>query len=129
MIKRIGTEARHDLEKFFGTKVFLDLRVKVNADVARQRPRPRRHRRAEDGDQAVEGVAPFEETENLRDGPEYQVAQPGAMWDGVKAFAGELLGVVRWIAGVAGATLPKRWWPVLDPYSSGHGLGVRSPRF
>jgi len=30
MIKRIGTEARHDLEKFFGTKVFLDLRVKVN---------------------------------------------------------------------------------------------------
>jgi GTPase len=31
MIKRIGTEARHDLEKFFGTKVFLDLRVKVNA--------------------------------------------------------------------------------------------------
>lgn len=32
MIKKIGTEARHDLEKFFGTKVFLDLRVKVNAD-------------------------------------------------------------------------------------------------
>jgi GTP-binding protein Era len=32
MIKRIGTEARHDLEKFFGTKVFLDLRVKVNPD-------------------------------------------------------------------------------------------------
>ena len=31
MIKRIGTEARHDLEKFFGIKVFLDLRVKVNA--------------------------------------------------------------------------------------------------
>ena len=31
MIKRIGTEARMDLEKFFGTKVFLDLRVKVNA--------------------------------------------------------------------------------------------------
>ena len=30
MIKRIGTEARVDLEKFFGTKVFLDLRVKVN---------------------------------------------------------------------------------------------------
>ncbi|OFW22829.1 MAG: GTPase Era [Acidobacteria bacterium RIFCSPLOWO2_12_FULL_66_21] len=30
MIKRIGTEARLDLEKFFGTKVFLDLRVKVN---------------------------------------------------------------------------------------------------
>jgi GTP-binding protein Era len=32
MIKRIGTEARHDLEKCFGTKVFLDLRVKVNPD-------------------------------------------------------------------------------------------------
>ena len=31
MIKRIGTEARQDIEKFFGTKVFLDLRVKVNA--------------------------------------------------------------------------------------------------
>jgi GTP-binding protein Era len=30
MIKRVGSEARHDLEKFFGTKVFLDLRVKVN---------------------------------------------------------------------------------------------------
>ena len=32
MIKRIGTEARQDLEKFFGTKIFLDLRVKVNPD-------------------------------------------------------------------------------------------------
>jgi GTP-binding protein Era len=32
MIKRIGTEARVDLEAFFGTKVFLDLRVKVNPD-------------------------------------------------------------------------------------------------
>src|SRR3954463_6332489 len=31
MIKRIGTEARQDLEQFFGTRVFLDLRVKVNA--------------------------------------------------------------------------------------------------
>jgi GTPase len=30
MIKKIGTEARHDLESFFGTRVFLDLRVKVN---------------------------------------------------------------------------------------------------
>jgi GTP-binding protein Era len=30
MIKRIGTEARQDLERFFGTKIFLDLRVKVN---------------------------------------------------------------------------------------------------
>ena len=32
MIKRIGTEARKDLEDAFETKVFLDLRVKVNAD-------------------------------------------------------------------------------------------------
>jgi GTP-binding protein Era len=32
MIKRIGTEARRDLEAAFETKVFLDLRVKVNAD-------------------------------------------------------------------------------------------------
>jgi GTPase len=32
MIKRIGTEARKDLEGFFDTKVFLDLRVKVNPD-------------------------------------------------------------------------------------------------
>lgn len=58
MLKRIGTEARLDLEKFFETKVFLDLRVKVNADwrnddrtldelgVPRtaRRPSPRRHR-------------------------------------------------------------------------------------
>ncbi len=32
MIKRIGTEARVDLEAFFETKIFLDLRVKVNPD-------------------------------------------------------------------------------------------------
>ena len=32
MIKRIGTEARKDLEDAFETRVFLDLRVKVNAD-------------------------------------------------------------------------------------------------
>jgi GTP-binding protein Era len=32
MLKRIGTEARESLEAFFETKVFLDLRVKVNAD-------------------------------------------------------------------------------------------------
>lgn len=32
MIKRIGTEARQDLERFFDTRVYLDLRVKVNAD-------------------------------------------------------------------------------------------------
>jgi GTP-binding protein Era len=32
MIKRIGTEARQDLERFFGTRVFLDLHVKVRTD-------------------------------------------------------------------------------------------------
>lgn len=32
MIKRIGTDARVDLERFFDTRVFLDLRVKVNPD-------------------------------------------------------------------------------------------------
>jgi GTPase len=32
MIKRIGTEARRDLEHLLDTKVFLDLRVKVNPD-------------------------------------------------------------------------------------------------
>ena len=29
MIKRIGTEARQELERFFGTRVFVDLHVKV----------------------------------------------------------------------------------------------------
>jgi GTP-binding protein Era len=32
MIKRIGTEARRDLEATFDTRVYLDLRVKVNPD-------------------------------------------------------------------------------------------------
>ncbi|ODS55420.1 MAG: GTPase Era [Acidobacteria bacterium SCN 69-37] len=32
MIKRIGTEARHDLEEMLGGKVFLDLHVKVRED-------------------------------------------------------------------------------------------------
>jgi GTP-binding protein Era len=32
MIKAIGTAARHELERFFGTKVFLDLHVRVRAD-------------------------------------------------------------------------------------------------
>jgi len=31
MIKRIGTEAREELERFFGARVFLDLRVKTRA--------------------------------------------------------------------------------------------------
>ena len=57
MIKRIGTEARKDLEDTFETRVFLDLRVKVNPDwrnddraldelgVPRTARRPRRQRR------------------------------------------------------------------------------------
>src|SRR5207248_1219885 len=32
MIKRIGTAAREDLERFFDTKVFLDLHVRVKSD-------------------------------------------------------------------------------------------------
>ena len=32
LIKRIGTEARRDLEAFFGSRVYLDLHVKVRAD-------------------------------------------------------------------------------------------------
>ncbi len=32
MIKRIGTAAREDLEKFFDTKVFLDLHVRVKSE-------------------------------------------------------------------------------------------------
>jgi GTPase len=32
MIKSIGTAARKELEQFFGTRVFLDLRVKVRGD-------------------------------------------------------------------------------------------------
>jgi GTP-binding protein Era len=32
MIKKIGTAARHEIEKFFGTRVFLDLHVKVKSE-------------------------------------------------------------------------------------------------
>ena len=32
MIKRIGTEARQELERFFGTRVFVDLHVKVRSN-------------------------------------------------------------------------------------------------
>ena len=32
MIKRIGTEARVELERFFGCRLFLELHVKVRAD-------------------------------------------------------------------------------------------------
>ena len=57
MIKRIGTDARHDLEAFFETKVFLDLRVKVDPDWREQRARARRNRRAADGAAAVQAQA------------------------------------------------------------------------
>ena len=32
MVKKIGTAAREELERFFDTRVFLDLRVQVKAD-------------------------------------------------------------------------------------------------
>ena len=32
MIKRIGSAARTDLERFFGTRVFLDLHVRVRSE-------------------------------------------------------------------------------------------------
>jgi GTP-binding protein Era len=32
MIKKIGTGARAELEKFFGRRVYLDLRVKVRSE-------------------------------------------------------------------------------------------------
>ena len=32
MIKRIGTAAREELERFFDTKVFLDLHVRVKSE-------------------------------------------------------------------------------------------------
>jgi GTP-binding protein Era len=32
MLKRTGTEARKDMEEFFGKKVFLEIYVKVNKD-------------------------------------------------------------------------------------------------
>ncbi|MCP3973662.1 MAG: GTPase Era [bacterium] len=36
MLQAVGTEARHDLEKLFGAKVFLELRVKVEKDWQRR---------------------------------------------------------------------------------------------
>jgi GTP-binding protein Era len=32
MLKKVGTEARHDMENFFGKKIFLELYVKVTKD-------------------------------------------------------------------------------------------------
>lgn len=41
-IKRVGTEARHDLERLLGTKVFLELTVKVKKDWRRDASQIRR---------------------------------------------------------------------------------------
>lgn len=38
MLQAVGTEARHDLERLFGAKVFLELRVKVEKDWQRRDP-------------------------------------------------------------------------------------------
>ena len=38
------------------------------------------------------------------------------MWKGVREFPRALVNTLAWIAGVAAASLPKRWWPILDPY-------------
>ena len=37
------------------------------------------------------------------------------MWKGVREFPPALVNTLAWIAGVAAASLPKRWWPILDP--------------
>ena len=47
MIKQIGTEARKELEASLQCKVYLDLRVKVKAGLARRRARPGRPRPAQ----------------------------------------------------------------------------------
>ncbi len=44
MIKRIGTAAREELERFFDTRVFLDLHVRVKSRVARGRSSAPGHR-------------------------------------------------------------------------------------
>jgi hypothetical protein len=38
------------------------------------------------------------------------------MWKSVREFPGALVHALAWIAGVAAATVPKRWWPTLDTY-------------
>lgn len=38
------------------------------------------------------------------------------MWKIVREFPRALVSTLAWFAGVAAATLPKRWWPMLDPY-------------
>ena len=48
MIKRIGTAARQELERFFDTRVFLDLHVKVKSDWRERRAAARRPAQAPD---------------------------------------------------------------------------------
>ena len=57
MIKRIGTEARHDLEAFFETQGVPRPAREGQPRLARQRARARRDRRAADGAPADEGQA------------------------------------------------------------------------
>jgi GTP-binding protein Era len=40
-LKKVGTEARQDMEKFFGKKVFLETRVKVAENWRKQKNRLR----------------------------------------------------------------------------------------
>jgi hypothetical protein len=59
MVKRIGTAARLELQRFFGTRVYLDLQVKVRPewrenervldDLGLERGRPRRAARGAGG--------------------------------------------------------------------------------
>ena len=42
MIKRIGTAAREELERFFATRVFLDLHVRVKSEWREDDARARR---------------------------------------------------------------------------------------
>jgi hypothetical protein len=38
------------------------------------------------------------------------------MWESVRNFPRALVCILAWLAGVVAATLPKRWWPMLDSY-------------
>ena len=44
MIKRIGTAAREELERFFATRVFLDLHVRVKSEWREDERRAGRNR-------------------------------------------------------------------------------------
>jgi hypothetical protein len=40
----------------------------------------------------------------------------GPVWKSVREFPRALVNALAWIAGVAAASVPKRWWPMMDPY-------------